>query len=301
MKNFIYMVQGDAGRIGEYLHLRERPGADAVFLTYDQEREGCIFFPNSTWTQGRNRMLAEARKLGDYRYFIFMDDDVEFVRGGHDEFESSLLQLRPAAATPIFPCIRGECIGLGNPFGKWFIPLLNHQIFWHSDPQMIAYHCDVIHDGIALPLIESFESENWHFSSQIHLSVLRSFYGEALLHFNHIAVANDLHRPYPRTDDCSTADHWLAAQFTKDYKPFFTPNFQLLRFIQRLLLPIKARYFNRDVAKGIVGPVVHLRKILNETRAYRPRESYRVNPQIVAERLHSDSPLYHHYLRHRTD
>ena len=118
MKNFIYMVQGTSDRIGEYLHLRERPGADAVFLTYDREREGCIFFPNSTFMQGRNRMLAEARKLGDHRYFIFMDDDVEFVRGSYGDFESLLLQLRPAIGVPVFGRLRDSVIGLGSPFGR---------------------------------------------------------------------------------------------------------------------------------------------------------------------------------------
>ena len=301
MKNFVYLMQGTSDRIGEYLHLRERPGADAVFLTYDREREGCIFFPNSTFMQGRNRMLAEARKLGDYRYFIFMDDDVEFVRGGYDEFESLLLQLRPAIGVPVFNRMRESVIGLGSPFSRFYVPFLDWQVAWDYDGQMNAYHRDLVLDGLALPYWESF-TDNWWVADIISSEVAMNFYRGGVLQFNRIVISNKIHRDYARSDSPKEqAAQWMEPQFADGYVKLISPRFALRRYLQRLILPIMPRYFNPDNPRGLVGPIAHLRKALKETRAYRPGESYRVNPQIVAERLHSDSPLYHHYLRHRTD
>ncbi len=303
MKSFIYLVQGSAVRIDRYLPLRERPDADAVFLTYDQEREGCIYFPGSTWASGRNRLLAEAQKRGSYLYFIFMDDDVEFMRGGYDEFESLLMQLRPAAATPVFPCTRAYRIGLFNSFFvQWFYPLLKYQIFHSSDTQLIAFHNDVVQDGIVLPWIESFDSENWHLPGAIQFVMLRIFYGKALLSFNTITVSNDCHRIYPRPGGTERIDdfinRWTRAQFIKGHKPCGGTRFQLLRFFRRLLLPVKRRYFKRGVIGGIVGPIADLWEIVRQTRAYRPCTSHRVEAQFVARQLLPDSPLYARYLRH---
>ncbi len=70
-------------------------------------------------------MLAEAHKLGDYRYFIFMDDDVEFVRGGYGDFESLLLQLRPAIGVPVSGRLRDSVIGFGSPFGRTYLPSMD--------------------------------------------------------------------------------------------------------------------------------------------------------------------------------
>ena len=65
-------------------------------------------------------MLAEAHKLGDYRYFI-----VEFVRGGYGDFESLLLQLRPAIGVPVSGRLRDSVIGFGSPFGRTYLPSMD--------------------------------------------------------------------------------------------------------------------------------------------------------------------------------
>ena len=297
-------MQGTSDRIGEYLHLRERPGADAVFLTYDREREGCIFFPNSTWMQGRNRMLAEARKLGDYRYFIFMDDDVEFVRGSYDEFESLLLQLRPAIGVPVVDRLRDAVVGFGSALGRTYLPYMDWQIAWDYDGQMNAYHRDLVLDGLVLPYWESF-TDNWWVSDVISSALAMNFYPEEMLQFNRIVISNNLHRDYPRAlqmkQTKEKAAHWMASQFAGKCAMPIPPQFSLRRYLRRLIFPFKSKYFRRNNPRGLVAPPLHWRAIIAQTRAYRPSENYRVNPQTVAEKLHPDSPLYQHYLRHRAD
>jgi len=69
VKNIVYLVQGESYLVKEYYHLQERDNADAIFLTYDRQIDGAVYFPNSTWTEGRNKLLAAARKKGEYLYF----------------------------------------------------------------------------------------------------------------------------------------------------------------------------------------------------------------------------------------
>ncbi len=76
MKNFLYLVQGQSELVKNYLHLADRDSADAVFLTYDKPIEEALYFPNSTWAQGRNKMLEIALTKEDYLYYIFCDDDI---------------------------------------------------------------------------------------------------------------------------------------------------------------------------------------------------------------------------------
>ena len=100
MKNFIYLIQGKSELISSYfIELQARADADAIFLTYDKPLEIAIFFPNSTWAQGRNKLLSEALKTAkDYLYYIFLDDDITFETGNWDFFEKQLLKYHPAIA-----------------------------------------------------------------------------------------------------------------------------------------------------------------------------------------------------------
>jgi len=89
MKDFIYLVQGKSELIRNYFHLLGNPNSEVIFLTYDRPIEEAIFFPNSTWAQGRNKLLETALSKGDYLYYIFCDDDINFIRGSWDTFENS--------------------------------------------------------------------------------------------------------------------------------------------------------------------------------------------------------------------
>ena len=61
MKKYIlYLVQGQANLVQSYLDLYGRVSSDAIYLTYDKPMEGAIYFPNSTWSEGRNRLLKES-------------------------------------------------------------------------------------------------------------------------------------------------------------------------------------------------------------------------------------------------
>ena len=67
---FAYLVQASSKSVNS---LRvELVGKTFFILTWDEKIEGCEFFPNSSWSQGRNRLLDMAKAAGEFDYYIFM-------------------------------------------------------------------------------------------------------------------------------------------------------------------------------------------------------------------------------------
>ncbi|RZK30237.1 MAG: hypothetical protein EOO61_19535 [Hymenobacter sp.] len=52
---------------------------DLFFVTFKQSNEQALaYVPKSTWSDGRNRLWEEVR--GNYDYYVFIDDDLQFLR-----------------------------------------------------------------------------------------------------------------------------------------------------------------------------------------------------------------------------
>jgi len=142
MKAFIYLVQGEAKYIRNYLILKKRKDVDALLLTYDQQIDDALFLPYSTWGEGRNYLLRKALESNrQYQYYIFLDDDVKFIQGSYVLFEKQLLKYSPAIAVPVFvPKTIKTIMGINNLFNKRFIPSRTYQICRHADAQFMAFH-----------------------------------------------------------------------------------------------------------------------------------------------------------------
>jgi hypothetical protein len=184
MKDFIYLVQGTAKNVKNYFHLKNRKNSDAIFLTYDQQIKEALFLPNSLWSNGRNKMLDYVlSSKSNYKYYIFCDDDVEFIRGNWDVFEESLNALKPAVAVPIFPKTKHTQI-----------PLLAYQSFLINDEQMIAIHQDLVHSGLLVPYWEQFDKTHVWPSCETQELLIQNFYFSSAIQFNKVKISNDLHR-----------------------------------------------------------------------------------------------------------
>ena len=215
MKSFIYLVQGRSDLVKDYFHLQDRDSADAIFLTYDEKIDGAIYFPDSTWSEGRNKLLEAAGKKGEYLYYIICDDDIEFVKGSWDEFERLLILYNPAVGFPVVPATRKLRI--------WF---LKFQLYDWPDQQMIAYHNDLISDQLILPYQDNLDKICWWGSGGVVNLIIHNFYKSDSLQFNTVRIKNMVHGRYDRNDimnNFKICMKWFKNESTKDMIFFKDP------------------------------------------------------------------------------
>ncbi len=208
-------MQGRSDLIDRYQHLSTRSNADAIFLTYDKKIENAIFLPNSSFGEGRSKLLEAALLKEKYDYYIFSDDDVKFATGGWDKFEEELIKVKPLVAIPLFLAVFKVV--------KYHIKSLKYQLFIESDEQLIAFHRSVIEDGIIFPRQTQFDKKSWWIGAEIQIALIQNFYHNSAVQFNTIQVLNDESRKYPGRDLDATihikeARKWLDMQFRGNYK-----------------------------------------------------------------------------------
>lgn len=240
MTPFIYLVQGQKELVGKCLELDERAHADAIFLTYDESLDGAIYYPDSTWAEGRNRLLEAALEKGEYLYYIFCDDDIAFKKGSWSLLEENLLKYLPAIAVPVFPRTRLNILKF---------PRLEGQPFFVNDEQLLAFHRDVVHDRLTLPYQTQFDKINWWVSCEIQQILIQNFYPNGAIQFNRIQVENTCKERYNHKHDNDKSfrkivQQWLGKQFKIDYRltSFYNPPrlhqiyFRLILFLFNNLL-----------------------------------------------------------------
>lgn len=232
MKNFIYLIQGESALINNYQDLRPNENRDVLYLTYDKEVANCIYYPDSSWSEGRNRLLAAAKEKGEYLYYIFCDDDIEFRKGSWDEFETLLIVNKPAIGFPVVPVTR-----------KKRISFLEFQLYDKPDQQMIAYHRDLISDNFILPYQEHLDEISWWGSGGVIQQIIPNFYKSSSVMFNTVQILNLKHNRYDTQnmkERLMTCIKWFADESSHKMKISTDPqNYIVLRKIIILLNTIK--------------------------------------------------------------
>lgn len=272
-KSFLYLVQAPERLRDGYRDI-EGDTADLILLTFKAPGEGHLFFPGSTWTTGRNRLIEEARpRLDDYEYVVFLDDDVVFERGNWRGFEEVVLRHRPAFAVPYCPWYPSAKPPAGTPATRdaqrceWFDAIYN------------AVHVDVLKDGLLLPYHPGFDDLSWWFSQFFLLRLAQRFYAPHLLQMNGVVVGNDGHSAYPKSGDFSRGEDWFHANvLPPERRPF-----------GRRLLDRAARGFGLHDPARPRGP-------------RRPPPSYRLPPSVPAGGMVADpgvNPFLRRYLELR--
>jgi hypothetical protein len=296
IKNFIYMVQGRANCVERFFYLDNREGIDAIFLTYDRKIDGAIYYPNSTWAEGRNRLLDNAiGSVSAYRYYIFVDDDLSFDKGGFKLFEEKLLQYMPAIAMPVFaPKTTSTVFGVGDTYdSETFTPLREFQICKKGDAQFIAFHRDVILDNLVVPLLTKFDKVSWWFTSSTQQLLIFNLYPKTTLQFNNIAVTNDTHGDYTKGEFKHLQAEWLGRQFIDtchNPRPYAV---NLLSSKGIRLCMGNGQQINPQY-------MIEFLDTLEGTLAYQKKENHRLSEEELACALRRDSELFKQYMSAKT-
>jgi hypothetical protein len=191
LKSFLYLIQGSSINVIKYTNLNNT-NSDVIVLTYDKELTQNefpsiinIFLPKSTWAEGRNTQLDYAKKMTiKYEYYIFLDDDIEFIKGSFKDFQNKLLEFKPAIGIPLLDVIK-------NSYRYIHGIDIQHPISF--DQAIQAFHKNVIDDGIVLPYVTDFDEISWWYSCEINTYLSFSKYIGKIMQFNDLHVENKGH------------------------------------------------------------------------------------------------------------
>jgi len=206
-KKFIYMIQAYTEKD---VSDRVSDDADVVQLIwgdpplYKDPAWYQVYAPGTTANTGRNRVLEEAKKLGDYLYFIQCDDDARLVEvadfgkntgNGWKTFEKYLIEWEPA-------------VGFVRNEDKETIYDQEVQLQLHFDTIFTAYHREAI-DWL-MPLETRWDNVSWWYASCPLWLVARKFWNEHRIQFNAIKVWNDAHTEYPKVNNWTVPIQWMV-------------------------------------------------------------------------------------------
>lgn len=206
-KRFLYLVQVE-GELPGHLRSLESKDSDVRFLSWktrSADPRG-VFYPHSSWTEGRNRLYKEIEGT-TYEYYIFLDDDVEMhVRRGRAgngwrAFEAFLIDYEPAVGVARYMWqLQGGGLDLSQPVQgvRFFDALAN------------AFHREAVHT--LLPYCDLLDRYSECYSQSVLCSLAAELYPGHLLQCNDVEVVNlQSRRPEREYLYCRAEDLFLGA------------------------------------------------------------------------------------------
>ena len=193
-RTVLYIIQAKSGLPEIYECLRNR---DFVLLSYQENAsDTTIFYPNSTWTSGRNKLREYILTLTKkYDYYIFLDEDVTFSgysqEDGFNHFEELITLYNPFIATPNY----------GNYYIHYTynndLPLGEAQTTIWFDSVCNAFSKEAFFSDILFPYMDMYDDRSWQMS-QFIMIMLCSIYNKQVILFNNFKLINNIHGKYPK-------------------------------------------------------------------------------------------------------
>jgi hypothetical protein len=204
----MYLIQAKAGMPEIYDSIKDR----CVLLSYGEETEDTdIFFPDSTWTTGRNKLHEYASSLETLSdYYVFLDEDIEFEgvkqKDGFERFEANLSQFEAPIMVPDcwgYNTRKTDILGLPKEIQRKGLSsnrLANHPVDWF-DGCFIAFRQDAFFYQRLLPYDSSFDSRSWWVSQFIMILRSNVIYRNHVIQINGLRVRNGQSGTYIRGHD----------------------------------------------------------------------------------------------------
>jgi hypothetical protein len=197
---FVYLIQAAVGN--PYPDLASDEDREVIVLNWKEPSKdrNTLFYPNSSWNEGRNRLFFEAKtreqqRESDFLYYIFMDEDCIFEvdqplarRLGlsipddpFKAFEAFLLKWEPAVGYPRYDwqyTQKDQEVNLGYNF----------------DALVNAFHRDAA--KTLLPYYTGFDAESWLYSQLLITHLCAMLYNEHRIQYNPVRAENRNRRSY---------------------------------------------------------------------------------------------------------
>ncbi|HDY7659518.1 hypothetical protein J0J21_06245 [Vibrio vulnificus] len=193
-KKVCYLVQGKSCEMDYFKSLLQ--GRDYVLLTWDQECDNALFYPNSSWAEGRKK-LEKCIDIERYQYICFIDGDVK-LKGCLTAFEQELLHLEPAVAFPVIEKTKKHATA------RWMLSYgMDEQCqFFNTEIYKFHFKCQ--------PYITKFDKISWHFPCVILQYFLGSHLKNSVVTIPHIEAINSGHGEYPTSQDYAPLTDFMS-------------------------------------------------------------------------------------------
>ena len=191
---FLYLIQTSSSLPIIFECLRCK---NFALLSYKENTSDTnIFYPNSTWTTGRNKLREYALSLEQkYDYYIFLDEDVVFTNYdqtmGFNVFEYLINKYKPPVANPNFV---GYYDTTTFPYSQ---PLQEAQTTIWYDGLCNAFSYNTLTNTNIFPYIDKLDNKSW-WMSQYAIIILSSIFNIDICVFPHLLVKNIQSSNYPR-------------------------------------------------------------------------------------------------------
>jgi hypothetical protein len=199
MKKYCYLFQARE-KIPLFDKLRtEESDCFVLYFRNNIENDNEFYFPNSSWSQGRNKLLEFAvSKNIDYEYYIFADDDINLqLKNGNGDSFSKLHELldvyKPAVSFADY-WWHLKCNDYPHTRKNEGI-----RVPICYDACMNVFHKNAI--KVLLPYEDKFDKISWWWSQELLNHVSWDFYDNKLVQFNELLLVNGKSDPYPRDSD----------------------------------------------------------------------------------------------------
>ena len=223
------MVQSEAALAEEFLKLKSAR-SDVLIFTWDRkvDRPGFLYQPNTFWPHGRQILLEAGRELKHkYKYYVMMDDDVEFIKGSLIGFEDAVLQKEPDFCQPAY---------VSNKYIAKYVKItpFRYSAFAYFDCAFICFKRELFFDDKIYYLRENLLNKYYYKSLIIPvlfwMRLLEWFSHLKLMVFNDFHICNTKH---------SNAYHYVNFDYTKleklarkKYSNFSSKYLKLIPIIQ---------------------------------------------------------------------
>jgi hypothetical protein len=194
---FVYLIQSEGDISDEMKSLN-----DVFLLSWKTPINDAIFYPNSTWTEGRNKLYEEVKNL-DYDYFIFIDDDI--IVSDFKKFEVLLEKYKPVIGLPLFT----NWVRFNNKSEG------DISTMYSFDACCNAIRKDAF--DVLLPYDDREDSESWFYSQLYFVHKARIIYPAQIAHFNDVHMKNPIHRNYPNQRNFKDKDKIFKSTIKDKY------------------------------------------------------------------------------------
>lgn len=181
----VYLIRSESTLLENYTSLKTQ-NSDIIVSSWKENYVSKDWFdlyihPNTTWGEGRNKLLEIAFKRNKYDYYIFMDDDVLFNADLHTpSLQEFLFKNKPMIMYPaMFP----------RSFNSDVIQYKNN-----NDAAFSIFHKDILYN--VLPYYNELQDSSWWYSQGILNAVQTLTLNSYRFQYNPIRWENASHGSY---------------------------------------------------------------------------------------------------------